>query len=156
MATYAGITHSALTRFNNRGIDGPESGSIGIWASRIDGAATTVAATYTRDMLLPIGMKIAVLNVEATAGTITGTPLISVGTSAATTATVAAVALTTGLGALTIKAAGNLLGQTATATRVRVTVAAATGEAAANVNVTMVYYVAQAPTSAFVRGQGHF
>lgn len=155
----ANTTKAPVTRFYDpmSGRDGPVSGAIGTANVQFTGAATGTA--YTQDLLtLPAGMKIFVTDALMAAASITNTATIKIGTPADDDSLVASASLTTTLGALTLITTGLEIGQTSTPTRVQVIVtnSGSANSAFTDAVVSLAYYVSQAPTNAFLVGQGYF
>lgn len=135
-----------LTRFYDRisGQDGPVSGALVVISVGFDDVANN--ETVSRRIDLPAGMSFEVTDVVVSADAITDNPSLSIGSTAAGTQVVAAVAVTTDLGALTIKE-----GTIAAAGFIDVVLVADAGDAAESVSVSIVGHVAAPPTSVNVR-----
>ncbi len=107
----------------------------------------TNAVTSTNsiaDFMIPAGMRIVFSDITARATAVSGTVNITVGLTSATTSIVAAVALTTNLGALTVKAAG---AEPAAGASIRVKVANGTGGSHTEAVVVLYGFVSQHPAT---------
>jgi len=131
-----------LTSYYDResGQAGPVDGAIVPIVIPIDLAASSGTFTYTVD--LPTGMSVELTDATFRAAGITATPEITIGDTAAGTQVVASVTATTNLGALTIKDgtidAGGLIS---------IVVAATASDVVTNGVLSLVGYVAAAPSS---------
>ncbi len=138
----------ALTRFAERVYtsnntltykDGPVSGAIQVISVGFDDVANS--ETVHRQVDLPAGMEFEITNVQIVSGTVTSDAQLTIGSTAAGTQVVAALTLTAGYGAATIKegtiAAGGLID---------VRLVADSGDAVENVSVSIVGYVTAPPS----------
>jgi len=144
---------SKLTRFKGRdGNDGPVSGALVIIPVDFGTVATNVQVDKRID--LPVGMKFQVTDVQWSADAITSDPAITLGDTVAGTQIVAAVNLTTATAAgqaLTVKD-----GAIAAGGFIHAQLITDTGDAVTEGRLTIVGYVSGPPTSAVVRGTGHY
>lgn len=130
-----------LTRFYDResNQDGPVSGAIQVISVGFDDVAAS--ETVHRQVVFPAGMAFEITNVQIVSGTVTSDPQLTIGSSAAGTQVVAALTLTAGYGAATIKegtiAAGGLID---------VRLVADSGDAVENVSVAISGYVTAPPS----------
>lgn len=135
----------AITRFYDRasGRDGPVSGAIQVIHVPI---AVIGAATLIHRVNMPAGMSFEITDAEFSADGISATPDLTLGDTAAGTQVAASVALTTDLGAVTIKDgtidAGGFLD---------ITVVATASDTVTLGNLTIVGYVSAPPTSIPIR-----
>lgn len=129
------------TRFYDRqsGKDGPVSGAIIVipvtWA-------LCGTNTYAWAWAPPAGMSLEIVQIQARCVGVTSDPSISVGSTAAGTEIVAAVNLTTNLGALTLKATS-----ITSSDRLDVRLTSDSGDGAEGVSITITGYVSAPPTS---------
>jgi len=135
----------AVTRFQNRGVDGPVSGAI--QAIQIVFDSVTASTSHVQTVNFPAGMGFKISDAEWTAESITSTPALTIGDTAAGTQVVASVNLATNTGALTIKDgvidAGGLIS---------CKIVAGAGETVTQGNLTIVGYATSPPTSLLTRG----
>lgn len=141
---------ASLTRFKGRdGKDGPVSGALVVIPISFGDVGNS--ETAVRKISLPAGMQFELLDAVFVSGTVTSDPALTLGTTAAGTQIVAAVNVATNTGALTIKAGAIAAGGTLDAR-----IVADAGDAVVDANLTLVGYVSAPPTSAVVRGGGHY
>lgn len=136
-----------LTRFYDpvSGVDGPVSGALQIISVGFDDVANSEVAS--RQINLPAGMGFEITDIKVSADAVTSDPTLTIGSTAAGTQVVAGVAVTTNLGALTIKE-----GTIAAAGLIDVVLTADAGDVAESVSVTIVGYVTSPPSSVPDRG----
>jgi hypothetical protein len=133
---------SEVTRFYNRDTDqdGPVSGAIQVISVGFDDVANS--ETVHRQVKFPAGMGFEITDISVVSGSVTSDPALTIGSTAAGTQIVAAVNVTTNLGALTIKE-----GTIAAGGVIDVRVVADAGDAADNISVTIAGHVASPPTT---------
>jgi len=129
------------TRYKGRdGVTGPVIGALQCIPIQFDDVAN--GETASQRIELPAGAAFEVTDIKVSADSVTSDPALTIGTSAAGTQVVAAVNVTTDLGALTIKdgtvAAGGFLD---------VVLVADAGDAAESVSVSVWGHIASEPTS---------
>ncbi len=131
-----------LTSYYDResGQAGPVDGGIQVFSVGFDDVANS--ETVHRQISLPAGMSVEITDIVIVSGTVTSDPQLTIGSTAAGTQVVAALTLTADYGAATIKegtiAAGGLID---------VRLVADSGDAVENVSVSIVGFVAAAPSS---------
>ena len=135
-----------VTRFYDRvsGGDGPVSGALQAISVGFDDVANS--ETVHRQIKFPAGMGFEITDISVISGSVTSDPALTIGSTAAGTEVVAAVNVTTNLGALTIKE-----GTIAASGLIDVRVVADSGDAADNISVTIVGYVTSPPTTVGTR-----
>lgn len=134
---------------NRSGKDNPVSGAIQVIPVQFDDVAASEVVAYQWSP--PAGMNFEIIDIYARCTTVASDPSITIGSTVAGAEIVAAVNLTTALGALT------LLTQTLTPTSVLdVRVTADSGDSAESVSITIVGYCTVPPDAAFLRGVDHF
>lgn len=131
----------ALTRFYDRqsGRDGPVSGAFVIIPCQFTEVGTN---TYAHQTKLPAGMKLRLIAADCYAVAVTSDPSLTIGLTAAATDIVAAVNVTTALGALTLKAYDVTSGD-----RLDVRITADSDDGGEGISVTLYGYVSAPPTS---------
>jgi len=130
-----------VTRFydSQSGKDGPVSGAIVVIPVTWAFVGTN---TYAWSWAPPAGMSLEIVEIQARAVAVTSDPSLTIGTTAAGTQIVAAVDLTTNLGALTLKATS-----ITSSNRLDVRLTADSGDGAEGVSVTITGYISAPPTS---------
>lgn len=140
----------ALTQFKGRdGKAGPVAGALQCISVGFDDVANS--ETVSRRVELPAGAQFQVTDIVVSADSVTSDPSLTIGDTAAGTQIVAAVNVTTNLGALTIKD-----GAVDAAGFMDVVLVADAGDAAESVSVSIWGYVSAAPTSVRERGGNHY
>ena len=129
------------TRFYDRqsGKDGPVSGGFVVIPVTYALCGTN---TYAWAWAPPAGMSLEIFEIQARCVGVTSDPSISVGLTAAGTEVVAAVNLTTALGALTLKTNSVTSGS-----RLDVRLTCDSGDGAEGVSITVTGYITSPPTS---------
>ena len=132
----------ALTRFYDRATDrdGPVSGALIIIPMVFEVGAASKA--YAHQTALPAGMKLHLIAADCYAVGVTSDPSLTIGTAAAGTEIVAAVNVTTNLGALTLVSNDITSGD-----RLDVRITTDAGDAFEGISVTLYGYVSAPPTS---------
>lgn len=142
----------ALTRFKNRQadgveLDGPVSGALQVLSLNVD-VATAVTTNFKID--LPAGMRFKVTDASMRASAINGSPTVILGlTTNGSSRLVASTAVTTNLGALTVKTASQNVPAGG------VIVAQVAGSVVGGV-LTVAGHVSAPPTSVNTRNASHF
>ena len=143
----------ALTRFKGRdGKDGPVAGALVIIPVDFGTVVTNVQVDKRID--LPVGMKFEVTDLQWSADAITSDPAIVVGDTAGGTQIAATVNLVTATAsgqAITVKD-----GAVDAGGFIHARLTTDTGDAVTEGRLTIVGYVSGPPTSAVVRGTGHY
>ena len=137
-----------LTKFRDKdGNDGPVSGAIQTWELEIGIGLVNVA--YVRRIDLPKGAKLKVTHAKAYADALAGDPSLTIGSDTAATAIVAAINLTTNLGALTVKTTSdsNIIGSNTTGTQLVVTITNDADDTFSGANINLYGHIVQAPTT---------
>ena len=139
----------ALTRFKDarKGEDGPVSGALMCIPITFDDVANS--ETVSHRIVMPAGAAFRVTDVTAGADAITSDPQLSIGTSAAGTEIVAAVSLTTNLGAATVKSY-----TPAAAGMIDVVLVADAGDVAESAYINIWGYLVEPPTSVLQDDRG--
>ena len=134
--------------------DGAFSGALQVIPITFTNSATSSSYAHTID--LPAGMKLQIVAIDVQALGITSDPALTVGSTKAGTEIVAAVNVTTDLGALTLKSTSDSIYTTAAGGIVDVLVATDTGDAFDSICVSIYAYVAAPPTSLVARNIAHY
>ena len=139
----------ALTRFKDarKGEDGPVSGAIQCISVGFDDVAAN--ETVSRRVEMPAGAAFEITDIKVSADSVTSDPSLTIGDTDAGTQVVAAVNVTTNLGALTIKDGTIDAGGFAD-----VVIVADAGDAAESVSVSIWGYVTKPPTSVLQDDRG--
>lgn len=139
----------ALTRFKNARAaeDGPVSGALQCIPITFDDVANN--ETVSHRVVMPAGAAFKVTDVTVGADSVTSDPSLTIGTSAAGTQIVAAVNVTTNLGAATVKSY-----TPAAAGMIDVVLVADAGDAAESVYINLWGYLIAPPTSVLQDDRG--
>jgi len=137
----------SLTRHYDpvNGVDGPVSGALQIISVGFDDVANN--ETVSRRVDLPAGVGFEITDIKVTADSVTSDPSLTIGSTDAGTEVVAAVNVTTNLGALTIKE-----GTIAATGLIDIVMVADAGDAAESVSITIVGHMTSPPSSIDPRG----
>lgn len=139
----------ALTRFKDAraGVDGPVSGALMCIPVLFDDVANS--ETVSQRIEMPAGASFEITDIKVSADAVTSDPSLTIGDTAAGTQIVAAVNVTTNLGALTIKDGTIDAGGFAD-----VVMVADAGDAAESVSISVWGYLTAPPTSVLQDDRG--
>ena len=139
----------ALTRFKDarKNEDGPVSGAIMCFPVSFDDVANS--ETVSHRVELPAGARFEITDIKVSADAVTSDPALTIGDTAGGTEIVAAVNVTTNLGALTIKD-----GTVDAGGFIDVVLTADAGDAAESVSVSIWGYLTAPPTSVLLDDRG--
>ncbi len=141
---------ASLTRFKGRdGKDGPVSGALVCIPILFDDVANS--ETVSQRIGLPAGGEFQITDIIVTADAVTSDPSLTIGDTAAGAEVVAAVNVTTNLGALTI-----VDGAIGAGGFIDVVMVADSGDAAESVSISIWGHVSAPPTSVRVRQGDHY
>lgn len=139
-----------VSRIKGRdGTDASRSGAIHLITAQFDDVAASETVAFQTK--LPAGMKLELIAADARATAVTSDPSLTIGTAAAGAEIVAAVNLTTDLGALTLVAtsvtSGDLLD---------IRLVADAGDAAESVSITLYGFITAPADSQAIRSANHY